>query len=141
MYYYLFRHFYCLLSIYHDTVSFSCKCLLTAETLQTVRAKVFSVLAFCFVIHEHLEIFDEYIMLVFSWYVDWKGLFFFITKYIYVDVILLLNFIVLLHRFWKFNVWVIQLVNIFLFLFLFSLRYFLVDSYVWCDFIGNICCH
>ena len=42
----------------------SAKYLLTADTLQTVHAKVFSLSMFCFVIHEHVEVFDQYIMLV-----------------------------------------------------------------------------
>ena len=59
-------------------------------------------LMFCFVIHESVEVFDKYIMLVFD--TDWECLFFFIAEYININVILLFNFVILFHRHWKFNI-------------------------------------
>ena len=55
----LIRHFYCLCSIYLNTVVFMIvQDSFRAETLETVHAEVFSFLVFCLVEHECIEIFD-----------------------------------------------------------------------------------
>ena len=46
------------------------------------------------------------------WHIDGKELFFFIAKYIDIDDFLLFNFVVLLDRYWKFNVRIIKLIYV-----------------------------
>ena len=61
------RHFYSLCTINCNAVFFMInEGLFITETLQTVHTKMFSFFLFCLVVHKLIEVFDEYVVLLFS---------------------------------------------------------------------------